>query len=85
MAAGLPVPDDGGLPLVGDADALDVADLHPGLGDDLHHHRVLAGPDLHGVVLHPALMGVDLLKFPLLDADDVLLVVNRIARLLVVP
>jgi len=34
-------------------------------------------PDFDGVVLHPALMGVDLLKFPLLHADNVLLVVKQ--------
>ena len=28
-------------------------------------------------MLHPALMGVDLLKFPLLHADNVLLVVKQ--------
>ena len=71
------VPQDGGLALVGDADARNVLGVYAALGDDLVHYAVLAGPDLHRVVLHPALMGVDLLKFPLMDADDVLLVVKQ--------
>ena len=76
-ASGVFIPQDGGLALVGDANARNVSGVHAALGDHLVHHAVLAGPDLHRVVLHPALMGVDLLKFPLLDADDVLLVVKQ--------
>ena len=76
-AAGGTLPQDGGLALVGDADARNVAGVHAALGDHLVHHAVLAGPDLHGVMLHPALMGVDLLKFPLLHTEDVLLVVKQ--------
>ena len=55
-----PVPQDGRLPLVGDADARD------GLGVDVGGvHRLRqcpggGGPDLHGVVLHPARLGEDL-------------------------
>ena len=76
-ASGALVPQDGGLALVGDANARNVLGVYAALGDYLVHHAVLAGPDLHGVVLHPALMGVDLLKFPLLHADNVLLVVKQ--------
>ena len=49
----------------------------PDLGDDLHHHAVLGGPDLHGVVLHPALPGVVLGQLLLGHAQDVLLPVEE--------
>ena len=32
--------------------------IHAALGYHLVHHAILAGPYLHGVVLHPALLGV---------------------------
>lgn len=73
VADGLPgllVPDDGGLPLVGDADGGDVL----GSGADFVHgregHAQLGGPDLIGVVLHPAGSRVILGKFLLRDAAD---------------
>ena len=55
-----PVPQNGRFPLVGDADARD------GLGVDVGGvHRLRqgpggSGPDLHGIVLHPARLGEDL-------------------------
>ena len=56
LAGGL-VPDHGGLPLVGNANGGHV----PGGGADLQQrllgHTNLAGPDLHGVVFHPARLG----------------------------
>ena len=70
--AGVPVPQHGGLPLVGNADGGEVPGIHAGLGHHLHHDRVLGGPDLHGVVLHPALPGVILGEFLLRDGQDVL-------------
>ena len=76
-AAGGLFPQDGGLALVGDADGVNVMDIHAALGHHLVHDPVLGGPDLHGVVLHPALLRVDLLKLPLLHRDDVLLVVKQ--------
>ena len=76
-AAGGLFPQDGGLALVGDADGGNVMDIHAALGHHLVHDPVLGGPDLHGVVLHPALLRVDLLKLPLLHRDDVLLVVKQ--------
>ena len=75
-AGGL-VPEDGGLPLVGDADSGDVPRGYAGFGDDLHHHGVLGGPDLHGVLLHPALLGVELGKLLLAGAYDVLRLVKQ--------
>ena len=32
--------------------------IHAALGYHLVHHAILTGPYLHGVVLHPALLGV---------------------------
>ena len=40
--------------------------------DGLHHHAVLAGVKLHGVVLDPAGLRIDLRKFLLRRGDDVL-------------
>ena len=71
------VPQDGGLALVRDADGGKVRSADVALGDDLHHHGVLAGPDLHGVVLHPALFRVELGELLLADGGDVLLFVKQ--------
>ena len=58
--AGAAVPEDGGLPLVGDADGrhlpgVDVGGVHH-LGQRLLFHV----PQIHGVMLHPAGLGIDL-------------------------
>ena len=50
---------------------------HAGLGDDLHHYPVLGGPDLHGVMLHPPLPGVELGELLLRHAENVLLPVKE--------
>ena len=71
------IPQDGGLPLVGDADGRKICRPDVALGDDLHHHGVLAGPDLHGVVLHPALFRVKLGKLLLADGHDVLRLIKQ--------
>ena len=76
-ASGLLVPEDGGLPLVGDADGGNVGRVHAGLGQHLHHDAVLGGPDLHGVVLHPALPGIVLGELLLGGAHDALLPVKE--------
>ena len=44
----------GRFPLVGDADGGDVGGGQPGPGQRLRGHADLGGPDLLGVVLHPA-------------------------------
>ena len=59
LAGGL-VPDDGGLPLVGDADGGDAGGRGPDFPHGLHRYAQLGGPDLPGVVLHPAGLGEDL-------------------------
>ena len=68
--AGNPVPDDGGLPLVSDADSGDVPRFSSHLSHSLHSHPQLGGPDLVGVVLHPAGLGEDLGEFLLGHAAD---------------
>ena len=55
-AGGL-VPEDGSLPLVGDADAGHLP-LQPGCG--LGSRTALRLPDLHGVMLYPAGLGIEL-------------------------
>lgn len=52
--AGVAVPDDRRLPLVGDPDSGDLVGLDLGLDHHVGHHRLNAIPDLRGVVLHPA-------------------------------
>ena len=51
---GCPVPEHGGLPLVGDPDRGDPRGIDPRLGDRLARRGELRRPDLHRVVLHPA-------------------------------
>ena len=52
-------------------------DIDTALGHHLVHDSILGGPDLHGVVLHPALLRIDLLKLALLHRNDVLLIVEQ--------
>ncbi len=74
---GVPFPNDGGFPLVGDADAGNLLGVDAALGQHLHQHPVLGGVDFHGVVLHPAGMGVVLGKFLLGQPHNVLLLVKE--------
>ena len=69
-----PFPDEGSLALVRDADGGDHGGVYP-----LHrllHHGKLTVPNLHGIVLDPAGIQIDLGKFPLGRTDDVLLLVE---------
>jgi hypothetical protein len=68
--AGGAVPKDRRLPLVGDAERADLVGAQSGLGDRPGDHRLHLGPDLGGVVLHPARLGEDLAVFALVDGDD---------------
>src|SRR5690606_8650723 len=70
-ATGDPVPDDGGLALVGDADGRDLLVGDAGLGQGLDEHGALSGPDFHGVMLDPTGLRVDLREFALGDGDHV--------------
>ena len=76
LAGGL-VPDDGGLPLVGDADGGDIGGGSADLAHGLHRDAQLGGPDLIGVVLHPAGFGKDLGKFLLGRAAHLPLLVKE--------
>ncbi len=61
--AGRTVPDHGGLALIGDADAGDIARGKPRLLHRLAHGRDRGGPDRLGVVLDLARRRIDLLQF----------------------
>ena len=69
-----PFPYKGGLALVRNADGGDHGGIYPLCR--LLHHGKLTVPDLHGVVLDPAGIQIDLRKFPLGRTDDVLLLVE---------
>ena len=59
-ASGGTLPQDGGLPLVGDTQGRDLLGVDVGGIHRLGQGPLLRGPDLHGIVLHPAGLGVDL-------------------------
>src|SRR6185295_13578617 len=65
--AGLPVPDDGGLALVGDADRDQVLERDGGVADRFARHFALRGEDLLRVVLDPARLRKDLRELALRD------------------
>ena len=67
---GGPVPEDGGLPLVGDADGGDLLGVDVGGAHGLRQGPLLRGPDVQRVVLHPAGLGVDLAEGVLGPGDD---------------
>ena len=68
--AGVLVPDDRGLALVGDADGGDVGGGDAGLLEGALDDLLAARPDLRRIVLDPARLGVDLLVLLLVDRDD---------------
>ena len=70
FAGGL-VPDNGGLPLVGDADAGDVRGGQAALFKGLAQGVELGVQNDHGVMLHPAGLGVNLGEGVLGQGDDV--------------
>ena len=55
---------------VGNADGGDALGVDMGGVHRLGHGLALCGPDLHGVVLHPAGLGIDLPEGPLGPGDD---------------
>ncbi len=75
--SGVLVPDDGGLPLVGDAHSRDLLRGYAAFGQHLAENAVLAGVDLHGVVLHPAGLGIELGKLLLGHFHNVLPLVKE--------
>src|SRR3954464_2083351 len=74
--AGVAVPHDGGLALVGDPQARDVVGARAGRLDRPVAHLLGARPDLLRVVLDPPRLRIDLLVLLLRDADDVAAVVE---------
>ena len=68
--AGLAIPHDRGLALVGDADRGDVARTHARAGQHLHGDAGLRRPDLQRVVLDPAWLRKDLSELALRDSLD---------------
>ena len=65
------VPDDCGFPLVGDADGGDVRRLYPQLGHGSPGDFQCGVPDLIGVMLHPAGMGINLPELLLYRGTDI--------------
>ena len=64
-----PVPDDGGFPLIGDADRGDLLRRMPASAHGRPHGRERARPDCFRIVLDPAGRGIELREF-LLRARD---------------
>ncbi|HMO96388.1 MAG TPA: hypothetical protein PKD27_09705, partial [Tepidiformaceae bacterium] len=67
---GFAVPHDEGLALVGDSDGGQVRSAEPGLREGDAHGLERALPDLFGVVLHPAGLGVVLAELLLAQANN---------------
>ena len=74
--AGLLVPDNSRLALVGDPDGGDVGNSDPALLQGATDHALGALPDLIGVMLHPTRLGEDLLVLALVEADHAARVVE---------
>jgi hypothetical protein len=68
--AGVAIPDDGGLALVGDPDGGDIGRADIRLREHLGCDSGLSGPDIARVVLDPAGLWENLRKFFLRDGDD---------------
>ena len=64
------VPENGGFSLVGDANGGNVSGSEPFLFQGFLCHFQLALPDFHGVVFHPAGLGINLTIFLLSSADS---------------
>ena len=61
--AGLAIPQQGGLALVGDADRRNVRRFQSGPGERAPRDAELRAPDVLRVVLHPARLGKNLTEF----------------------
>ena len=64
------IPHDSGFALIGNADCGDVPGLCTGHCHGLHGHRQLGRPDFHGIVLHPAGLGINLVELLLGNTAD---------------
>ena len=72
----LPIPDDGGFPLVGDADGGHVLRAETRPMDCLNGDADLSGPDFQWIVLDPARLGIVLREFLLGDGPNRAIVVE---------
>ncbi|MCY1180811.1 hypothetical protein D9M73_212800 [compost metagenome] len=70
-AAGVLVPDHGGLTLVGDADGRDLIVMQAGLRQGFDHHRALGGEDFHRVMFDPAGLRIMLRELALGGANHI--------------
>ena len=71
------VPHQSGFPLIGDADGGNLRGRHAGFEIGLHHGVILADKQLHGVVFHPARVGIQLRKLNLGLRENVKLTVEH--------
>ena len=75
--ASTPVPQHRGLALVGDADRRQVGATMSGLAHRLFDDEHGVGPDLPGIMLDPARLGIDLPMFALRARDDLAAVIEN--------
>ena len=71
------VPEDGGFALVGDADGGNFPCGNAKLGNGIARNRKLCFPDFQSVMLHPAGVGIVLLKFLLRNAFHLPVLVEK--------
>ena len=71
------VPEDGGFALVGDADGGNFPCGNTKLGNRLSGNRKLCFPDFQSIMLHPAGVGIVLLKFLLRNAFHLPILVEK--------
>ncbi len=71
------IPEDGGFPLVCDADGPNLVRSRSQYGHGFHSHRQLGGPDFHGIMFHPARLGINLCKFLLRHGADIASLVKQ--------
>ena len=76
-AAGVALPQDSRLALVGDADASHLGRGYACRCEHFEHGGVLGRPDVHRILFHPALMRIMLRQLVLPDRKDILLVVEQ--------
>jgi len=75
--AGVPVPQYGRLPLVGDAECGDLVRRDAGLGNRRGRDLLEVAPDLRRVVFHPAWLGEQLLMLALGYRDQTAVMVEQ--------
>ena len=71
------IPEDRGLALIGNADRGDIAGLGSDLCKCVECDRDLRRNDLLGIVLDPARLGKDLIKFPLRNGANISVAIKQ--------